>query len=108
MKAKEVNNKVVNILGTEWTIIVKEKLEEEYFLADGYCDFKNKQIVVREIALEENRILRHELIHAFLFSSGLGYNFEHKEIGHEETIVDWFSIMYPKITKIYIELDILD
>jgi hypothetical protein len=46
--------------------------------------------------------LRHEIIHAFLYESGLGPNFEHyKQFGHEETIVDWFAIQYPKIEEAF-------
>lgn len=46
--------------------------------------------------------LRHEIIHAFLYESGLGPNFEHyKQFGHEETIVDWFAIQYPKIEETF-------
>ena len=36
-------------------------------------------------------------------------NFQHPEqFGHDETMVDWFAIQFPKILKIYTELAILD
>lgn len=47
--------------------------------------------------------LRHEIIHAFLLESGLGYNIEHKEYGHEETMIDWLAIQSPKIFKAFKE-----
>lgn len=46
--------------------------------------------------------LRHEIIHAFLAESGLQSNYEHyKQFGHEETIVDWFAIQFPKMIKAF-------
>lgn len=44
----------------------------------------------------------------FLSESGLQSNFEHsQQFGHEETIVDWFAIQFPKIFKVFQELDIM-
>ena len=43
------------------------------------------------------KTLRHEIVHAFMFESGLGYNWEHGSIGQEETVVDWIAIQLPKI-----------
>ena len=46
--------------------------------------------------------LRHEIIHAFLAESGLQSNYEHyKQFGHEETIVDWVAIQFPKMIKAF-------
>lgn len=103
---------VINVLGTEYTIEYKEMKDEGI---DGYCDCTSKHIVVRsdnENKLEDfqalqNKQLRHEIIHAFMSESGLQSNFEHSNrYGHEETIVDWFAIQYPKIKKIFDELNI--
>ena len=52
------------------------------------------------------RIIRHEIIHAFMFESGLGFNFEHKPFGQDETMIDWFAMQYPKIKIIFRLLDI--
>lgn len=51
--------------------------------------------------------LRHEIIHAFLFESGLGFNLEHRESGHEETLIDWLAIQFPKILEVFKEADCL-
>ena len=52
--------------------------------------------------------LRHEIIHAFLNESGLKDNFEHvNRMGHEETMVDWIAVQFPKIAAVYKELGIL-
>lgn len=87
--------------------------DEDY---DGYCDYTSKKILIRkdnynnvgnfEQLMKEQ--LRHEIIHAFLAESGLQSNFEHcQKFGHEETMVDWIAIQFPKILKVYQELDIL-
>ena len=53
--------------------------------------------------------LRHEIIHAFLSESGLDCNFEHlKQFGHEETMVDWIAIQFPKIYEVYKEVGAID
>lgn len=103
----------VFILGTEYTIIY-EPFEEKG--EDGFCDYTSKEIHIRND--NENEVgnfewlkkkqLRHELIHAFLCESGLESNYEHcKQYGHEETMVDWIAIQFPKILNVFQELNIL-
>lgn len=105
--------KTVLILGTEYTIVYEpfEKKGE-----DGYCDCTSKEIHIRnDNAYEvgnfewlQKKQLRHELIHAFLCESGLESNYEHyKQYGHEETMVDWIAIQFPKILNVFQELDVL-
>ena len=103
----------VNILGTEYEII-REAFEEETI--DGFCDYTAHIIKVRNNNVNEvgdfeklmKKQLRHEIIHAFLAESGLQANFEHyKQFGHEETIVDWFAIQFPKIMKTFEEIGVL-
>lgn len=72
----------VNILGTEYKIIEKE--EEKMGNYDGYCDGSVKEIAIAKFTEEEGslndleyhrkRVLRHEIIHAFLNESGLEVN----------------------------------
>ncbi len=100
--------KKVNVLGTEYKIIREEMKDAEY---DGYCDYTSKIIKLRTDNVNKlgdfdclmKKQLRHEIIHAFfLYESGLGPNFEHyKQFGHEETIVDWFAIQFPKIVEAF-------
>lgn len=107
----------VSILGAEWTI--------EYRNADadpllekmgGYTDPSANLIVIsnkrkgddvvdfKEI---QKRYLRHEIIHAFLFEGGLGSDFTHPESGHDETMVDWIAIQFPKLLKAFEEVGCL-
>lgn len=100
-----------NILGTEYTVEFRKddpKLQEN---ADGYCDTSIKLIVVEDFEPDEMskedlegyklQVLRHEIIHAFMFESGLDANsccFEGGWATNEE-MIDWFAIQSPKIFK---------
>lgn len=105
------------ILGIEYSISYKEQKEEkELEENDGYCDSTSKEIVIVEgnpnhvgnFAELQKRVLRHEILHAFLYESGLGANFEHtNQFGHDETMVDWISLQFPKILKVYWEVGAL-
>lgn len=109
--------KKVNILGTEYTVEVASK-EENKFLekCDGYCDKTSKRIVVAsesdDCELEvfevyQKKVIRHEIVHAFLIESGLQENFRHEEWGHEETMVDWIAVQFPKMLQAFKEADCL-
>lgn len=39
-----------------------------------------------------------------MFESGLAENWEHKNFGQEETVVDWMAIQLPKIIKVIQEV----
>lgn len=105
-----MDNKIVNILGTDYTIEAKELKDGS---ADGYCDYTSKTIVIRTDNVNEvgdfeylrKKTLRHEIIHAFMSESGLQSNWQHFEhFGHDETMVDWFAIQFNKIHKVFVEL----
>lgn len=103
----------VDILGTTYKI-KRKKLKDDN--VDGWCDETSKVITIRKDNYNQlgdfesnmKKQLLHEIIHAFLFESGLSMNFEHcSRFGHEETMVDWIAIQFPKIHKVYEELDIM-
>lgn len=104
------NNTKVSILGTEYEIVFKKLGDAD---ADGYCDYTSKCIEVRTDNFNEvgnmdyliKKTLRHEIIHAFMAECGLQANWEHTKFGHDETTVDWFAIMAPKIYKAFEEVD---
>lgn len=104
----------VNILGTDYTI--KEcTVDEDSYLkdCDGYCDKSSKEIVIcknrddnqlKDWEWYRKKVMRHEIIHAFLYESGLAENFEHaNEFGQDETMVDWIAMQFPKILEVYKE-----
>ena len=100
----------VNILGTKYEILqLGADKDPELRECDGYCDKTIKRIVITTPSADSNlgdfevyrrKILRHEIIHAFLFESGLHENFTHA-MGHDETYVDWFAAQYPKIKAVF-------
>ena len=104
---------VVDILGAEYTIYYKTNKEDSLLKnVDGYCDYTTKEIVVKEAKREvgdlgnfkriKNRILRHELIHAFLYESGLWCNsYGVDKWAENEEMTDWIAIQYPKINKVF-------
>ena len=107
----------LSILGSEWTIEYRNadadpQLEEN----DGYTDPSVKLIVIankrtdctiNDYKYMQKENLRHEIIHAFLFESGLGFNLEHSKFGHEETMIDWIAIQFPKMLKVFEEVGCL-
>lgn len=96
----------INILGTMYTIIFK-KLNN----CDGYCDKTTKEIVITVIDADwylknpeayQRKVIRHEVVHAFLYESGLAECWNHKS-GHDEVYVDWIACQLPKINATLIK-----
>lgn len=106
----------INILGTEYTILQLSDEEEPYLkTCDGFCDRSRKKIVIAkmetnpdsyEVDVEwyRKKVLRHEIIHAFLHESGLEENSNKTDMwARNEEMVDWMAIQYPKILKAFRE-----
>lgn len=105
----------INVLGTEYEVILNAKEEDYPDLedSDGYCDFAIKKIVVAEMVSDEDtggnleyykqKVIRHEIVHAFMYESGLGVC---SEWGQDETLVDWIAIQSPKMMKLFEELEV--
>lgn len=110
-----------NILGVEYRVYF-DTIKENDMLQnhDGYGDLYSKEIYVRRhtkddydydpvmtlpdesLEILEMKTLRHELIHAFMFESGLHVNSKQVESwATNEEMIDWFAIQMPKIIKAY-------
>lgn len=104
----------INILGTRYTVEKRNKCDDAMLNScGGYCDKTAKLIVVGEKENDnelsdfdqyQRKCLRHEIIHAFLFESGLHENWTHEQ-GHDESYVDWIATQYPKLKKAFIEAE---
>lgn len=102
---------IINVLGTEYTVEDCEAADDKYLEKyDGYCDKTSKRIVVVKPRVDDElddfevyrkKVLRHEIIHAFLYESGLHENFEHPKYGHDETTIDWIAVQFPKMVKVF-------
>lgn len=102
----------INVLGTEYELItdVKEVDDENLSDNDGYIDYQARKIIIVEMNNEPNGtsniksywqdVVRHELIHAFLYESGL------PEYATDEILVEWIALQYPKMKKLFEELNI--
>ena len=113
-----VTKMMIDVLGTKYELTVCTE-DEEYRLVgmDGFCDETSKEIFVESYKKQEsepgsklilytqtNKVKRHEIIHAFLFESGLA---ENSEWAQNEEMVDWFSIQFPKLLNAFLEADAL-
>lgn len=108
----------IDVLGTKYTIIEKATDEDDYLKnCDGYCDKTSKKIVVKkedssneleDYGVYMRKIMRHEIIHAFLFESGLHENWKHEGWGHDETMIDWIAVQFPKLLKAFKEADCIE
>ena len=105
-----------NVLGTEYDIeIISERDATMVALdAEGYTDYSIKMIRVRDVTQnkgpeqQQNRdayldlIIRHELIHDFLYESGIDFGMQF----HNEELVDWLAMQFPKMTEVFDEMEI--
>jgi len=95
----------IDILGTDYEIIRQYENENSKLKeANGLCETWSKKIVieipeddpmnVENIDAFERKVLRHEIVHAFLFESGLSSN---SDWARNEEVVDWIALQFPKI-----------
>ena len=108
----------IDVLGTKYDIsIMTEQQDDSLKDCDGYCDKTVKKIVVAAKRADYSigdygrymrKVMRHEIIHAFLFESGLQENRKHEEWGQDETTVDWFAVQFPKLMRAFESAECLD
>lgn len=101
--------KTVSIMGSVWTIEWRTREEDVKLIdCDGYCDETIKTIIVgwyewdgrnkNNMAEYTSKVLRHELIHAMLYESGLAAN-SNKEWAINEEMVDWVAFQLPRMAE---------
>lgn len=103
----------IKILGTNYEIIknADEKDYPQLKKCDGFTDFSIKRIVVADFDKDEssiddlewykNKVLRHEIVHAFIHESGLA---ENCEWARNEELTDWIAIQFEKMLGVFIEV----
>ena len=102
----------VNVLGTEYKVVIRSDSEDAKLARelDGYCDTSTKECVISgmekhdpmakgNIAEYRKSVIRHELVHAFLYESGI----ENCAEWACEEMVDWIAIQFPKMEKAFRE-----
>ena len=88
------NNKVY-ILGEIYTVSIVDSMDiymQERCLC-GYCDYIRKRIVVLKNKIDSDETLRHEIVHAFMYESGLD------QYRKDEVLVEWVAQMLPRINE---------
>ena len=104
----------IGILGKEWEVcIVKPEEDARLNDTDGFADWTALKIVIANRMSEGNleypygyllKVVRHELIHAFMRESGFGEcAFAGPDM--EEIWVDWLAIQWYKLGKIIDEAE---
>ena len=107
----------IDVLGTKYTMTITTAADDPFLnRCDGYCDKTTKKIAIRgkeegcdlgDFDVYLKKVKRHEIIHAFLFESGLHENFRHDELGHDETMIDWVAVQFPKLLQAFKDADAL-
>jgi len=95
----EKSIKTINVLGTPYEIYELTASEDEQLKHnDAYTNRRLKIIVIdkNNSKLSKQQLLAHEIIHAFLFESGLD---SQSDWATNEEMVDWFALQLPKINK---------
>lgn len=105
----------VHILGTQYKILIIPEGDYRFSRdADGWVDTSSKEILifnflqsvesVRDLEAYQRKVLRHEIVHAFLYESGLWQNaYGCKCWAKNEEMVDWIAIQYPKLREAFKE-----
>ena len=102
----------INILGTEYKLTVCSEDEDLRLNGmDGLTDETTKELLIesyeknkddpnckQNLQVQINKVKRHEIIHAFLFESGLA---ENSAWAQNEEMVDFFAIQFPKLLKAF-------
>lgn len=106
----------VNVLGVMYTIKEANKVDDPALEeCDGYCDDTVKMCVIdtmnatdalskKNMTAYKQKVIRHELIHAFLFESGLAEN----SWASNEEIVDWIAAQFPKMLVAFEAADVIE
>lgn len=107
--------KAIKILGTEYQVLFRKAEDDKKLdLCGGYFDHTAKQIIVgslepedmsvSDLEVEQKRVLRHEIVHAFLYESGLWCNTEKTDHwATSEEMTDWISIQFSKMLQAFQE-----
>lgn len=104
----------INVLGAEYSVTVTNETKEPRLSdCDGFCDETTHEIFAddyqescesldakRNLKLQTKKVLRHEIVHAFLFESGLA---ENSPWAQNEELVDWIAIQGLKLYQAWQE-----
>lgn len=111
--------KIIEVLGTDIQILFRNSKDDPKLdNCVGYFDSSKSWIIIKILEPDEmtlgdldkyqKEILRHEIIHAFLYESGLdACSNQSNNWASNEEMVDWLAIQSPKIFKVFRELELM-
>ena len=103
----------LNILGSKWKLKVVPRYADPMFgTVDGFTDRSTRTMYVADDGTNsmddlkdwyeyQKVVKRHEIIHAFMFESGLAQDMYHPAYGHCEQDIDFFAIQIPKMMEVF-------
>ena len=109
----------VSVLGTPYTVYTGCETEGHLKNCAGYIDVTTKEIFIGKAENDEDSVsdtdrylrsvIRHELLHAFFFESGLWANSVSVDAwAQSEEMTDWLALQFPKIYAAFQEAGALD
>lgn len=103
----------IDVLGEKYKVIVTNQKDEPRFArVSGFCDNTTKECVIDDFSTsfepltkgdltdQMKKNIRHEIVHAFLYESGLA---ENSDWALNEEIVDWIAMQGLKLYKAWQE-----
>lgn len=112
---KRKSGDILHILGVEYKILILERDDYRYSESDAaFMDFSTKELLicnytqdtqsVKDLIEYQRVTIRHEIVHAFLYESGLwASSFSTQHWAQNEEMVDWIAIQAPKLTAAFKE-----
>ena len=105
---------VVSVLGTSYEIrYLSQEDDERLENYNGYCDAYSHLIIIstdkdgdiHDYKVLQRKVLRHEIVHAFLHESGLDCNSQCLDSpwATNEEMVDWIALQGEKIYRAWEE-----
>ena len=101
----------INILGTDYTAeLISDSKDIKFKEADGYVDpsihlirvalFEKDSATVSDVVAYLKKVMRHEIVHAYLFESGLAECSDTVDSwAQNEEMVDWIARQFPKMKR---------
>lgn len=104
----------LDILGTQYDFSLSNAKKDAGLIDNGgYCDGFAKRIVINDYYIEndpnsiqdipayDRKVRRHEIVHAFLYESGMTHWAEN------ESMVEWIAVMVPRMIRAFHCVDAL-
>lgn len=103
----------IDVLGSKWQIIEEDELRAAN--ADGFADNSVREIHLQSVFSDEKnsvadmeeykmRVLRHEILHAFIFECGLDTE---NSWARNEEMTEFFALQFYKIANVFSAADII-